>query len=179
MKKLSKKTVALMATVGALFALATAAFALVTFDPATGTGFVGKGDVQTAFGWNNAQMQARHTVISFEYRVQESLEQDCSENLGRGVFAVRGERTKTDSVISQLAYDNRQKKQYVGWNLTDFGTTTSENTGWVGPNGETTGNACPDGSTPHGAVRVLSSVEGLYAVYQLDGRLIWSPAPAE
>lgn len=37
--------------------LATVAIAAVTFDPVTGTGFVGKGDVQTAFGWNNQQLQ--------------------------------------------------------------------------------------------------------------------------
>lgn len=30
------------------------AFALVSFSSDTGTGFVGKGDVQSAFGWNNA-----------------------------------------------------------------------------------------------------------------------------
>lgn len=34
-----------------------AANAAVQFDPVSGTGFVGKGDVQTFFGWNNQQLQ--------------------------------------------------------------------------------------------------------------------------
>ena len=42
-----------LAAIAAL-AVSTAALATVTFDPATGIGFVGKGDVQLAFGWNNA-----------------------------------------------------------------------------------------------------------------------------
>ena len=55
--------------IAALFAmaLATTAQAAVTFDPETGTGFVGKGDVQVAFGWNNAQFQANATGLSFAY----------------------------------------------------------------------------------------------------------------
>lgn len=35
------------------------ATATVTFDPTTGKGFVGKGDLQTAFGWNNNQLQKK------------------------------------------------------------------------------------------------------------------------
>lgn len=41
--------------------------ASVTFDPFTGKGFVGKGDVQIPFGWNNAQLQANALQVSFTY----------------------------------------------------------------------------------------------------------------
>jgi hypothetical protein len=44
---------------------AGAVFAAVTFDPETGTGFVGKGDVQTAFGWNNKQLQDNAGLVQF------------------------------------------------------------------------------------------------------------------
>jgi hypothetical protein len=46
---------------GFLLCLATAgaAFAAITFNPDDGTGFVGKGDVQEAFGWNNHALQAK------------------------------------------------------------------------------------------------------------------------
>ncbi len=45
-------------SIGAALMFATAIMsASVTFDPATGTGFVGKGDVQLLFGWNNKQLQ--------------------------------------------------------------------------------------------------------------------------
>jgi Spy/CpxP family protein refolding chaperone len=41
----------------ALLSISIATFAAVTFNPSTGIGFVGKGDVQNAFGWNNADLQ--------------------------------------------------------------------------------------------------------------------------
>lgn len=44
-------------------AFAGPASASVSIDPVTGAGFVGKGDVQTVLGLNNAQMQA--TLVSF------------------------------------------------------------------------------------------------------------------
>ena len=47
----------LMVALAALALSATAAFAAVTFDPATGKGFVGKGDVQIAYNLNNKQIQ--------------------------------------------------------------------------------------------------------------------------
>jgi hypothetical protein len=34
----------------------------VTFNETNGTGFVGKGDVQVAFGWNNKQLQTNATA---------------------------------------------------------------------------------------------------------------------
>ena len=47
----------LIAAIATPLAFASAANAAVTID-ATGKGFVGKGDVQTALGYNNTQMQA-------------------------------------------------------------------------------------------------------------------------
>jgi opacity protein-like surface antigen len=47
----------------ALATISTAAVAAVTFDPATGTGFVGKGDIQLAFGWNNKAAQDNATAL--------------------------------------------------------------------------------------------------------------------
>ena len=41
------------------------AYAAVTFDPTTGQGFVGKGDVQYTFDWNNAQLQANADDVGF------------------------------------------------------------------------------------------------------------------
>jgi len=47
--------------------LAPAASAGVTFNETNGTGFVGKGDVQVAFGWNNKQLQTNATGVSFSF----------------------------------------------------------------------------------------------------------------
>src|SRR4051794_13995537 len=51
------------AAIAAPLALGSAANAY-TMD-GTGKGFVGKGEVQSAFGWNNATMQTNHTSITF------------------------------------------------------------------------------------------------------------------
>ncbi|MEV7181816.1 hypothetical protein, partial [Kitasatospora sp. NPDC093679] len=55
---LRSKLIGGVATSVAAIALgATPASAAAGFDAATGTGFVGKGDVQTALGYNNAALQ--------------------------------------------------------------------------------------------------------------------------
>lgn len=66
------------ATLGFALSLAcTAAFAAVTFDPATGTGFVGKGDVQDAFGWNNSALQSNAGSVTFTYGLKTTFDVTC------------------------------------------------------------------------------------------------------
>jgi hypothetical protein len=64
LKSTKRITAAVGVTVATLM-LAPAANAAVTFNDTTGTGFVGKGDVQVAFGWNNKQLQTNATGVSF------------------------------------------------------------------------------------------------------------------
>src|ERR687892_2586108 len=59
MKKMKSIAVLTALVVGAV------AYADVIFDAATGTGFVGKGDVQLALGYNNAQLQANANSLVF------------------------------------------------------------------------------------------------------------------
>ena len=54
------------ATVATLALGATAASASVNVDPATGSGFIGKGDVQLAYGWNNATLQTNASSVGFQ-----------------------------------------------------------------------------------------------------------------
>ena len=49
----------------ALLATSLTATAAVTYD-ANGVGFVGKGDVQLLFGWNNATLQANASSLQFQ-----------------------------------------------------------------------------------------------------------------
>jgi hypothetical protein len=65
LKSTKRITAAVGVTVATLM-LAPAASAAVTLN-ANGTGFVGKGDVQTAFGWNNKQLQTNATGVSFSF----------------------------------------------------------------------------------------------------------------
>ncbi|ALC89376.1 hypothetical protein AM500_05950 [Bacillus sp. FJAT-18017] len=54
--------------------MAGSVFASVTFDASTGTGFVGKGDVQTVLGWNNSQLQAGAGGLKFTYVTVDTYE---------------------------------------------------------------------------------------------------------
>jgi hypothetical protein len=58
------------ALVGIAF-LGGVALATTTFNPATGTGFVGKGDVQTPWGWNDQTLQSQAINVSF-FEVQNA-----------------------------------------------------------------------------------------------------------
>ena len=62
------KSMALFAMSGfaaATFFAATPASADWSVDTTTGPGFVGKGDVQDAFGWNDHDLQANYTDVTF------------------------------------------------------------------------------------------------------------------
>ena len=60
----------------ALIATSAVVRAEVAWTPEDG-GFVGKGDVQTLFGWNNATMQANHTSIEFELVMHAGYTFEC------------------------------------------------------------------------------------------------------
>lgn len=87
------------------------AIAIVTVNP-DGTGFVGKGDVQTAFGWDNKTLQQRASGVTFsatqaaEQAVTQPVTQDgtqtstqsvtqevsCTTTAGRNTFSRSGDR---------------------------------------------------------------------------------------
>jgi len=160
----------------ALAAVATVAMASVTFDPATGTGFVGKGDVQTAFGFNNATMQAKATATTFSLQAIEVYSAVCTFTTGDGT---PGERThnvahvKSSSVNATVAADPRRTGQWTGWYLTGFGAVTT-----AGGEVPVVGAPCP-GNQGHDGVwtsveLTLSQSGGLYATIDGVSKLIWS-----
>lgn len=116
----------------ALFAgfMASLAMATVTFDPDTGYGFVGKGDIQLAFGWNNQQTQintAQVGSLAFTEVKQVTYSAVCSWVTGEGT---RGQKThtinqtKTTVLNAAVSYDNRKMTQITGYNLTGLGAMT-------------------------------------------------------
>ena len=142
--------------------MAAPATAAVTFDPGTGTGFVGKGDVQLAFGWNNPQLQLNASGITFTYESEENYSAVCSWVTGENT---RGEKThnvahkKSTTVNSAVAFDARVRNQITGFNLTGFGGTTS--TGSI----PVVGEACPGNEGHEGTwstVEQTGSSGGLY-----------------
>lgn len=127
-----------------MVAASAAMFASVTFDPETGIGFVGKGDVQSAFGWNNSAAQNNAKNVTFTYTQTEEMRQDCytdaNEEQGKPDWQLTGYRTKTREVGSEVAYDARKKNQYTGYNLTGLGHDIG--------GGVDVEQQCPAGGTP-------------------------------
>ncbi|WP_059171716.1 hypothetical protein [Bacillus sp. FJAT-27445] len=108
--------------------LAGSAFAAVTIDPQTGAGFVGKGDVQTAMGWNNADLQKNADSLKFTYSTKETYVVTVTWVTGEGT---RGEKThcveheRTSSINSSIGFDPRTKKQITGFDLNNFNDTVT------------------------------------------------------
>jgi hypothetical protein len=94
------------ATTGALLA-ASPANAAVTFDPATGTGFVGKGDVQTALKYNNTQLQKNASSLLFtsQQAAEQAMSQDATQD---------ATQSGTQTVVRELScvIDTKRKTFY-------------------------------------------------------------------
>ncbi|MGG0177502.1 hypothetical protein [Gottfriedia acidiceleris] len=109
------------------------AHAAVTFDSAAGTGFVGKGDVQLAFNWNNAALQKNASALTFTYEAKDTyVVTEYWETLtgGKQPKIVTHEITvpKHASVSADVAYDARKANQINGFNLNHFGTVVTDGT---------------------------------------------------
>ena len=147
----------------AAIAASAAALATVTFDSTTGTGFVGKGDVQLAFGWNNATLQKNASGVTFTYNAVDTYDAECywETETGNGKIIVHDITVpKHTSVNATIAYDPRVRNQITGFNLKGFGTTVTDGTVPV------VGDACP-GNNPGTIIGVTltSSTGGLYVNY--------------
>jgi hypothetical protein len=127
MNKLTRTTVG----IAVLLAVASIAYAAVTFDPTTGTGFAGKGDVQTVLGLNNAQIQAQAPSLVFTYVSTDTYEvvnawatgnADNPVSLNSHTETV----TTTVGVNAAVVYDSRKNSQgqVTGFNLTGLGAKT-------------------------------------------------------
>jgi hypothetical protein len=113
----------------ALTVFSSSAFAAVTFDSTTGTGFVGKGDVQNALGLNNAQLQNQAAGLKFTYESVDTYEVTVEWTSGEGT---KGEKThivnhkRNSSLTSDIIAQSRTAKQINGFNLTGLGDTIAE-----------------------------------------------------
>ncbi|MGY4645795.1 hypothetical protein [Cellulomonas sp. URHB0016] len=81
MRTTVRRSLALLGASTLVVAGAGAAQASVTLDAASGAGFVGKGDVQTALGWNNAVLQKNAESLTFTSRqaAAQSVTQGVSQ----------------------------------------------------------------------------------------------------
>jgi hypothetical protein len=151
--------------IAAALALAAPASAAVTFDAATGAGFVGKGDVQQAFGWNNSLLQSRANDVAFAAESQTVTEVSwvCT-NPKNEKFQERLQTTTTSTsgVVSAVTRDNKSR-QVTGFNLAGYAggaTNTSTSDG-------NQLNSCPTNwvLTPAGDPVVVSQTSELTATF--------------
>jgi hypothetical protein len=171
----------LMVALAALALSATAAFAAYTFDPATGTGFVGKGDVQLIYSWNNTQLQNNASKVDFRTSTTNETTWTCSKPNPSDpdkpdIVNNRSNSTTTQGLATTVSRDTSKGKNgpVTGFNLTGYEGT---------PTTVTSGNAlgsCP--ATPSGFTYDVGSEQTTTGatVHEVtnDGGLTWYIVPA-
>ncbi len=128
MKKIIKALLTVVAIVVASVGLtAPFASASVVYNPGTGVGFAGKGDVQSAFGWKNAQLQANASSITFTYDTADVYTAVCTWTTDEGQLGATTYNisvTQFTSIYADVVYDARTQKQVNGFNLTGLENST-------------------------------------------------------
>jgi hypothetical protein len=145
--------------------LVAGAFAIATSIPT----YIGKGNVQTLFGWNNATMQTNHQAVSFQYKTMARYSYTCEWTINAGpqtldqdvnVFGV----TRINATIIS---DSRKTGQWTGWNL----TPPSELAQPLEPDDSDCKQYHQEATISN--VQLISEVTGgLYAVFDGDARLL-------
>lgn len=120
-----KKSFSTMTTAVLLVAAMAVGGAAWTVDSA-GLGFVGKGDVQLVYGWNNAQLQNNAGSVQFRASTVTETTWVCT-NANNEHTQERERTTTTAGLVSKV---DRVRNQITGFNLTGWtGATTSESEG--------------------------------------------------
>jgi hypothetical protein len=150
-----------LALVGALFVTAGTALATVGFDPATGTGYVAKEDVQAAFGWKEQAFQANARKLSFHSERLTSWTWEC---LIDGQLATLTADEQVSLAVESTLVGTAVRRNGIavtGFDLTGFAATLSVS--------DTA--SCPTGDPSN--VRGASS-DVLYVDFRTQSEPIWS-----
>ena len=173
MKRFSKKSWVLVAGVVAAAAFASTAAAVVNFDPtcsftpsnSTGAcGFVGKGDVQTALGWNNYDVQ--NNSIDFTYSATGNVLVTCKPGENSNVNAWKT-GTFTGEIGYDIAYTGRSVQQISGFLLNSLGDATLSDGAYVDPSAAFTACVANGGTLVYGTPELT----GDYHLY-VNGALL-------
>jgi hypothetical protein len=161
------------AALGAGLVLAGAASASAYTMDSSGVGWVGKGEVQSAYGWNNKTMQDNVGGVTFVYDTTATYEVVCEFDTPNTHHTVTlPKHTGVNATVSSDARNNSSGKQgpMTGWYLTGFGTTTTD--GQAIP---AVGDGCP-GNSGLGAVTSVEQTSGgeggLYALWSGQRQLL-------
>jgi hypothetical protein len=111
--KFAKTTLGVAVGLVACLAVATAAYALTTFDPVTGIGFVGKGDLQTPWGWSDQKLQAEAANVTFSYEEVDEIDYSvvCEFDTGPAAHLVHHVVTHNGNVDASVSYDPKSKSR--------------------------------------------------------------------
>lgn len=169
-----KLYLAVTLALAAMMLAATVAVAAVTFDPGTGKGFVGKGDLQVPWGWNNSQLQQNASGVSFTYNTVDEYDVTIEFETGnpaqpKSLKTHTVTQEKSTAVDKTVAYDLRVKNQITGFNLNGFGATNVS-----GDPIPSVGDECPNGNLGCEVIAVekTSSSGGLYAHHSSKNSLL-------
>jgi len=156
--------VSLTLIVGALLATTGSVLATVTFDPATGTGYVDKADVQAAFGWKDQTFQANARKVSFHVVHVTSWTWDCLIDRESVTFVgdVQSSRAVEDEALGTAV--GRTVRAVTGFDLNGFAGAAS-------PAPDSDPTSCPS-SDPSNVSSGSSDV--LYADFRGQSEPIWS-----
>jgi hypothetical protein len=145
---------------------------LIDFNSETGTGFVGKGNVQLAFNWNNAGLQNNAGGVTFQYHTQEKFSVTCEWETVTGgknskVIPHAVTKNTVNNVNNQIAYDARTRKQINGFILNGWSSSSSSDN-----EAPVVGDSCPQGGSdeegnPSAKITLVTSegvTGGLYVV---------------
>jgi hypothetical protein len=150
----------------AMMAFASTSFAAVTYDD-EGVGFVGKGDVQIVYGWNNKQLQDNADLVQFRVNstVVTEVSWECT-NANNDNTQER-ERTTTNTIQGVFEEEARLRNQITGFNLNGWEGAATVSSDTEGPQL----NSCPSGpwslSTAAGDPEVISIMGGVQV--SIDG----------
>jgi hypothetical protein len=174
------------ASIAALAVVPTVASA-ADFNAATGAGFVGKGEIQTPFGWNDQKLQSKAGGVTFTYDKTTAedwavtCEWDTSSEQGKDhqVVIKHHEARKSADVDAAVAYDVKSgsrinaNSKVTGFKLMDKDNVIVTSSGDVIP---AVGDACLGNGqgtiNPHITEVTLlssSSTERLMAHYKAGG----------
>jgi hypothetical protein len=155
------KLLVLVVLAAVLVLAASAVSAAVTFDAETGTGFVGKGDVQSLFGWNNKAFQ--ESALGVEFRVSSITETtwDCWNSNNDKIQ----ERSRAETIQGVIMTEARTNNQITGFILNGYASGSVASA--EGPEL----NSCPSGpwSYVEGSTSTESLGSGGLEVRQLGG----------
>jgi hypothetical protein len=147
--------------------LSSSASAVVIYDAQDEYGwdwFVGKGDVQSAFGWNAKQTDARFDDVTFRYELTVETVTRCVDT-DKGTYSeVVGSMKEVSETIRTAAVDTRKNKSAVttGAFLTKTGT----------PVRNAHGGDCDEGFA-RSSLKETTKSQTLIATYNGTDRVVW------